>query len=350
MRYVIVGAGAIGGILAARLAQHLDTPPLVIARGDNAAAIRSGGLLLCTPDGAVRVPAPVATGPDEATLTTDDVLVFATKTQQVTGALLEWVDRPVHGADGTVVGTAGDVLPVLTALNGVEAERLALRWFRRVYAVTIWIPGVHLRPGEFIDRFAPLSGVFIVGRYGTPLEEGEAAGDRALLDRVHADWEAATFRVHVVDNPMKWKYRKLISNLENAVQALLGPAEAERAPEAVARIQQLATDEGLRVLASAGIALPSDSDEASWRAEGLEIRPVPGVDEPLAGSSWQSLARGTGSIETDYLNGEIVRMARTVGLAAPVNETLQQLARRAAVERKGPGSMKAAELLAAVSR
>jgi hypothetical protein len=51
----------------------------------------------------------------------DDVLVFTTKTQQLDVALQQWVDQPVHGPDG-VVGTAGDLLPALPALNGVVAE------------------------------------------------------------------------------------------------------------------------------------------------------------------------------------------------------------------------------------
>ena len=37
------------------------------------------------------------------------------------------------------------------------------------------------------------------------------------------------------------------------------------------------------------------------------------------GSSWQSLARGTGTIETDYLNGEIVLLGRLHGVPTPVN-------------------------------
>ena len=43
-------------------------------------------------------------------------------------------------------------------------------------------------------------------------------------------------------------------------------------------------------------------------------------------SSWQSLARGTGSIEADYLNGEIVLLGRLHGVATPVNAALQRLA------------------------
>ena len=343
MRYVIVGAGAIGGTLASRLAQHSSTPPLVIARGDNAAAIRANGLVLRSPDDEVRVDAPVATSPDEAQLTTDDVLVFATKTHQLHGALLDWVDRPVCDAAGEVVGTAGELLPALTALNGIEAERLALRYFRRVYGVCVWLPAAHLAPGEFIVRIGPVSGLFIVGRIGSPNDEADAARDAELLEMIRAEWERATFRVHLVEDVLPWKRRKLLSNLGNAVQALIGTGDEASGPVA-AELYERARTEGLEVYAAAGIGIPSDDEEELWRGGIFDVRPVPGVDGPLGGSSWQSLARGSGSIETDYLNGEIVRLAREAGVPAPVNEALQRLARQAAAERRAPASLAPAEL------
>jgi 2-dehydropantoate 2-reductase len=340
MRYVIVGTGAIGGTLAARLAQHTSIPPLVVARGENAAAIRAGGLVLRSPDDEVRVDAPVATSAAEAELTTDDVLVFATKTHQLQAALLEWVDQPVRDASGEVVGTAGELLPVLTALNGVEAERLALRYFRRVYGVCVWLPAVHLAPGEFTVRIAPVSGLFIIGRYGAP---GDQAAEVELLEIIRSDWERASFRVHLVDDVLRWKHRKLLSNLGNAIQALVGTS-GEASDPAADELYELAHREGLAVYAAAGIGIPTDDEEELWRGGIFDVRPVPGVDGPLGGSSWQSLARGSGSIETDYLNGEIVRIARSSGVSAPINEGLQRLARQAAAERRAPGSLTAAEL------
>jgi 2-dehydropantoate 2-reductase len=74
------------------------------------------------------------------------------------------------------------------------------------------------------------------------------------------------------------------------------------------------------------------------------MKPVPGVPEATGGSTWQSLQRGTGNIETDYLNGEIVAIAHRAGLQAPINERLAMLARRAAASGAKPGDMSAAEL------
>ena len=66
------------------------------------------------------------------------------------------------------------------------------------------------------------------------------------------------------------------------------------------------------------------------------------------GSTWQSLARGSSTLETDYLNGEIAMLGRLHGVATPVNELLQQLAAEAARAGTKPGSMSLDELIARV--
>ncbi|GAA1833876.1 ketopantoate reductase family protein [Microlunatus capsulatus] len=331
-RYVIVGAGAIGGAIGGRLA-HAGLDAVLVARGEHLAALRSTGLRLRTPEEDVTVPVHAVGGPDELELTEHDVLVVATKTQQAPDALTTWADAPVH-AGGRVVGTAGERLPVLTALNGVASETMALRYFARVYGVCVWMPAVHLTPGEVIVRGAPRSGMLHVGRVPAPADER----DEALLAQVQQDWTAANYDVPLPEDVMPWKYRKLISNLGNVFQALVhgngdtGPL-AERT-EAEART----------VLDGAGIAVTSDEDEAAARSAGFTMHPVPGVPDDVGGSTWQSLTRGTGNVETDYLNGEIALIAHRTGQAAPLNARLATLARQAAASGMRPGAMSADEL------
>ena len=69
---------------------------------------------------------------------------------------------------------------------------------------------------------------------------------------------------------------------------------------------------------------------------------------PQCGSTWQSLARNTGSIETDYLNGEIALLGRLHGVPTPVNAAMQAIAARMASEGAAPGVMSAAEVEAAI--
>jgi 2-dehydropantoate 2-reductase len=62
-------------------------------------------------------------------------------------------------------------------------------------------------------------------------------------------------------------------------------------------------------------------------------------------SSWQSLTRAAGSIETDYLNGEIVLLGRLFNVPTPVNAALQREANELARTHQPPGAMTEQELL-----
>ena len=61
-------------------------------------------------------------------------------------------------------------------------------------------------------------------------------------------------------------------------------------------------------------------------------------------SSWQSLQRGTGSVEASYLNGEIVMLGRLFGIPTPVNLALQETVERLAREGMSPGSLTLADI------
>ena len=66
------------------------------------------------------------------------------------------------------------------------------------------------------------------------------------------------------------------------------------------------------------------------------------------GSSRQSLLRGTGDIEADYLNGEVVLLGRLHGVATPANAVLQDLAVEAAASKAQPGSLSLADIRARI--
>ncbi|WP_162236776.1 ketopantoate reductase family protein [Curtobacterium sp. Leaf261] len=334
MRYVIIGAGSIGGAIAARLAMRSPNSPLVVARGGRADALRSGGLRLRTPDEDTTVRVDVATSPEGAALREDDVLILATKTHQADEALREWADAPVHDGSGDVVGSAGALLPVFTALNGVEAERIALRYFARVYGVTVWMPAVSLEPGEVVVRIAPTIGILTIG----PIPASGSPTDDSMLETLREDFATAGIDVYLEQDVMPWKYFKLLTNLSNGLQALLGPDASFRDLSTALR------DEAVEVYRAAGIEWTSDEDERARRGDMFDSRPVPGVEHALGGSSWQSIARGSGSIETDYLNGEIVRIARAAGATAPRNALVQRLARVAARDHVEPGTLGVEEL------
>ena len=330
-RYIILGAGAVGGALGGRLALA-GREVVLVARGDHLAVLRERGLRLRTPDEDVTQPLQAVGSPEEIELDVEDILILATKTQQANEVLVGWTDAPLH-QNGRPAGTAGERLPIFIALNGVAGEGFAHRYFRRVYGVCVWMPVVHLIAGEVIIRSTPRSGMLHIGRVPNTTKDHDQ-----VLEQVAADLVAANFDVPLPDDVMAWKYRKLISNIGNVFQALVA-RNGDWRPLVVD-----AEAEARRVLDAVGIRYTSDAEETAARAAGFTMKPVPGVAASLGGSTWQSLQRSTGNIETDYLNGEIVMIAHRAGLEAPINARLAILARWASATGAKPGEMSAQEL------
>jgi 2-dehydropantoate 2-reductase len=328
MRYIIIGAGAIGGAIGARLFES-GREVVLTARGAHHAALRDGGLRFATPAGVSTLRIPVVSGPGELSLRADDTLILTVKAQDSMAALDAWAWQPVTGG-----GVAADSLPVLCAQNGVASERVALRRFRQVYGVCVWMPATHLEPGAVEAQGAPMTGLLPIGRY--------PAGADETARQVSADLTRSRFLAPVSPDVMRWKYGKLLTNLGNAVEAVFGP---DSNAAAAAGLRRRARDEGQAVLAAAGLDYASPDEQAALRGDQVKAERVNGARRG-GGSSWQSLTRGTGSIEADFLNGEIVLLGREHGVPTPVNERLQRLANQFARERRAPGSITAGELAA----
>src|SRR5215472_17240681 len=227
MRYIIIGAGAVGGTIGGCLFQG-GHEVVLVARGAHLDALRRDGLRLATPLGTEVLPIPAVSGSSEVGLRHDDVLILTTKTQDAESLLAEWAWQPVTGdAHGAV---AADVVPVVCAQNGVASERFALRRFQHVYGMYVRLPATHLEPGTVVAQGAPLAGLLQVGRY--------PAGADPTIERIAADLANSRFLAPVSTDVMRWKYAKLLDNLGNAIESLCGRGAsgfgAARAPGATA--------------------------------------------------------------------------------------------------------------------
>jgi thiosulfate/3-mercaptopyruvate sulfurtransferase len=322
MRYVIIGAGAIGSTVAAQL--HLaGTPVVLIARGEHGAIIREHGLRYLRPSGPQQVRVPVAAHPGEVTLTGEDVLVLATKTQQTEQVMQEWAWRPAGD------GVAAD-LPVVSLQNGLENERAALRRFATVFGAAIFLPASYLTPGEVSAEGAEKPGIFWLGGY-------PAGADDPRLRAIAKDLVAAEFAVQLVPDLIRWKAGKLLANVGNAVDALYG--------ERVGWVMDELRAEALRVFAAAGITAADLRKESEVDVSVARVAEIPGRTRG-GSSAWQSLARGAGSAEGDFLNGEIVLLGRLHGVPTPLNQELQRRLALAAEGGAAPGSADVSELRA----
>jgi 2-dehydropantoate 2-reductase len=319
MRCVIYGAGAIGGTIGGRLfeAGHDVT---LIARGEHASALRTQGLELVSADSRVVLPVPTVEHPSEVEWAAGDVVILAMKSQDTPGALT------------TLAANAPDDVAVVCAQNGVENERVALRRFSRVFGMSVMCPATHLEPGRVLVHSTPTSGLLDVGPYpGGAVDTVATELAAALRD--------APFESVARPDIMRWKWRKLIMNLANAPIAVCGVVDG------VGELIKLVQAEGEACLAAGDIDAATVDEDKERREGRLTTKPVDGVDRP-GGSSWQSLVRGAGTIETDYLTGEIILLGRLHGVPTPANALMQRLANQMAAAREAPGAYTPAEVLA----
>jgi 2-dehydropantoate 2-reductase len=315
MRICVYGAGAIGGLLGARLARAGHEVSLV-ARGPHLAAMRSNGLSLRTAEESFTVH-PTATD-DPAMLGPQDHVIVTLKAHQVPGVVARMA--PLLGAETAVV----------MAVNGVpwwyfhglggphEGRRLPnvdpgdVQWNgigpERVIGCVVYPAAEVVEPGvvELVegDRFS----------LGEPSGEKTARVEglsQALIDAGFKAPVRATIRDEI--------WVKLWGNLSfNPISALTG-----------ATLDVICEDEGTRAVARAMMV------EAQTIAERLGVRfPIP-VDKRIAGaaavgahktSMLQDLERGR-PMEIDALVTAVQDMGRLVEVPTPAIDTVLALVR-----------------------
>ncbi len=325
-RYVILGAGAVGGVLGAHL-HEAGHEVVLVARGEHLRCLERDGLCLRTPHGARVVRARVIPEPAAHGWAEGDVAVLAVKSQDTEAAL--------DALYAAVLAAGVPDIPIVCCQNGVSNERAAAARFPRVYGMLTLILATHLEPGVVLVHNAPRAGVFDLGC--------ALGGTDALTTRLAQDLGAAALLSLARPDVMDWKRAKLLMNLGNVVNAACGPlGPAASGPAAVI---EAARQEGLRAFAAAGLGVVPDSELRARFAELLEGSPYGAVDgrDRHGGSTWQSLARGA-PLEVPHLNGEIVRLGHEHGLATPANAGLLKVAERLSGEARAPGSMSAEEL------
>ncbi|MEO1681301.1 MAG: 2-dehydropantoate 2-reductase N-terminal domain-containing protein [Pseudomonadota bacterium] len=297
MRVIVYGVGAIGGTVAVALARS-GAEVVGIARGPQLDAMRDHGLTLLAPKEEISMTVPVVAQPSEIPFRPDDCILLTMKTQDTAEALGALRDAGVTDQ------------PIFCAQNGVTNERLAARIFPNVHGVAVMMPATFLEPGRAIVHVAPRFGIFDLGQF--PL--GETSVDMSFA----ALLEAANIAAFPQADVMASKYGKLLLNLSNILEALMGHGAAR------GDLPNLLRAEALTVYDAAGIAY-SDVGVADPRRDAL-IRWTDVTGAPRkGGSTTQSLLRGTGRLETDWLNGEIALLGRLHGVPTPLNAALCRL-------------------------
>lgn len=316
MRVIVYGMGAIGGVIAASLV--LDGKQVIgIARGGMLDAIRKNGLKLISYRGEETLDVPVVAHPGEIDWRADDIILLTMKSNDTADAL-------------AALRACGVYKQIIACTqNGVANEPLALRLFPNVFGVLLMLPAQYTQPGMVVANAMPNFGLLDAGRFPSGLDSQTESLSKSL--------STATLTCTSVPNIMDGKYGKLLLNLGNAIAAALGP-EARNS-----KWYDQAREEAEAAYKAAGINHYT-VDFNDPRRQLIKRVEHAGI-APAGTSSAQSLVRGTGSIETDYLNGEIALLGRLHGVKTPLNAALTRVADIMVRERMQPGTFPEAELL-----
>jgi 2-dehydropantoate 2-reductase len=318
MKIAVIGAGAIGGVVAAYL-KKAGEDVILIGRSNQVDAINAHGLTIKGVRGTDTIKVPAATRLE----TCYDLVIFATKTQDLEEAFS-------HNSEFLEPGGL-----MLTTQNGVQADNILSGHFERDRQLSsiVMFGATYTKPGEIIFNF---EGDWIIGRPLMPLDP-----------RAHAVAEVLgkAFKMVPSMNIMGQKYLKLFVNFNNCIPALVGKSMQEAFADIdLCRLSIMLLREGVDIVTRAEIELVSLPDFPKERVYGLVKMPIEqaaGImnktlttlsKEPLYGSILQSIMRGRTS-EIDFINGEIVHLANHFKLPPTLNGKIVDMVHE--VERTG---------------
>jgi len=316
MRVLVIGAGAVGSLLGARLALAGHAVTLA-GRPALVEAVAGRGLTLIEPDGSRRVARVAALDGIAAALAEGsyDIALVTVKAYDTAAAIAE-------------LTAATRTPPLLTLQNGVGNEEAlaAAVGADRVLAGALNTPVSAPAPGQ-VQVHRPTYKIGLA-----------AMGAVAPVEAVAAALAGAGFTVGCFADYRGLKWTKLLMNiLANASSAILDWTPAQVMADPVAsRLEAGAWQEALAVMAAsairpvalAGYPFPLLAPLARrlpipWLARGLR-----GFVSGGRGSKMPSLHAALsagGRSEVGWLNGAVARYGRQAGVATPINARLTEI-------------------------
>ncbi|MET3769926.1 2-dehydropantoate 2-reductase [Marisediminicola sp. UYEF4] len=306
MKVAVIGAGAVGGTIAALL-DRAGHDVEVTARGEHLEAIAERGIRLTG-----------AWGEHTAHVTASESLRARPE--------IAFVTTKAHDADAAV-RAAGDLLdgiPVVIVQNGLGGVSGATNANPRAHVVgaLALFAASYLSPG---DIAVTATGSLYLGQ--------DSAGASDVAGRMLGE----VLPVVVTRDFAGALWTKLVVNQINALPAITGmSAQTVIADRALRRIMTDGMRETVRVALATGVwfaplqGLTHRILVAFVRAPFAIAQLLPLLfarrmsTVPNPGSTLQSIRRGQRT-EVDYLNGAVVEAARAAGRAAPVNASLVAL-------------------------
>jgi 2-dehydropantoate 2-reductase len=309
MKVAVIGAGAIGALVAGYLT-HKGEEVILVAPPEHAAPIAQKGLAIEGVRGKLSLRLPVKSQLDEQV----DLAILATKIPDLEKSMTQ---NSAYLKD----------VAVISVQNGVRAERIIAEHLGgdNLFPSIVMFGSTYLAPGKIVHNF---EGDWIVGH--------------AKADAPHMLHEITTVTSKIFPSPISndiggMKWLKLFINANNCLPAIVGKSMQETFSHLpLCKISVRIWQEGLDLANKAKISLSSLPTFPVERLSRLVSMPLDEAaklfstimlnlsKEPLYGSILQSIRRKRPS-EIDYINGEFVNLAASIGQKAPLNERLVQM-------------------------
>jgi len=317
MKIAIIGAGAIGSVVAGYLVKS-GREVLLIGRPPQVEIINKKGLLIKRSDGAEKISLTTATRLKGHY----DLVIFTVKTQDLEQAYQE---NRKYLEDGLI----------LTTQNGVQADNLLSTHFllEKMISSIVMFGATYMNPGEVIFNFP---GDWIIGRPFGPNDDKVSQVAEILKE---------AFPVVISHNIMGMKWLKLFVNFNNCIPAVIGKSMQETFSDMdFCRLSIKLLKEGMEIVHKANIELVSLPQFPAERIFGLSSMPLDQAaaimqktlttlsKEPLYGSILQSIKRHKSS-EIDFINGEVTQIAKNIRMESPLNRKIVDLVHQ--VEQRG---------------
>ena len=322
MRFIICGAGAIGGVIGGQLAKAGREVIFLEKLPEHVSAIEANGLQLRGIHGNHILRVPVVTHAGQIAFHPDDVIFLAVKSFHSDAACAEL--RQATSLE----------LPIFCSQNGMRNEEVAARYFRHVHGVMVLIGAKRLEPGVVVHTG---SGPLGVGTF----PEGVSQAAREVV----AALNQTDLQAYTTDHIPHHKWNKMLINLTNATMGLTGLSSHEARATMESRLWMADVyEEGARVLQAAGIQYDGPPGMGPIEDRIRELRDphfqpsVPDAEELKGRASlWQDLYHRRGEVEADYFNGEIVRLGQQHDIPTPYSSLSVELIKAMATARELPG-------------
>jgi len=310
VKIVIVGAGAIGGYIGARLTR-VGADVVLVARGPHLHAMQERGIVVRSPDGDFEVRPKLAA--DVSTVGNVDVVILAVKAHSLTA--LAPTLRPLFGPETVVVSTQNGIPWWYFQNLGGEFDGLRLE---RVDPGGVIAAAIE--PRRIVASLAYFStdvaapGV-IHHTEGNRISFGEPDGTRSERARAIAEaLIAAGFRCPLTMRIRHETWVKLIGNVAfNPISALTGGTleELARDPDVAPVVRTIMT-ETAAVASRVGIELPVSIDQRMAGAEKVGPHKTSMLQDYEAGRP----------MEIEAVVGAVVELGDKVGVPTPATRAV----------------------------